>query len=83
MQFLHKSAPKAGAGESEANSVMSRLFWMLGPWLVFALAVGIQFWRLTALFRKPRLGIPSRTKRWGQLLERIGERDQQVVQWTS
>ena len=56
---------------------------MLGPWLVCALAVGIQFWRLTALFRKHRLGIPSRTKRWGQLLERIGERDQQVVQWTS
>jgi hypothetical protein len=83
MRFLHKSAPKAGPGEREANSVMSPLFWMLGPWLVCALAVGTQFWRLTALFRKHRLGIASRTKRWGQLLERIGERDQQVVQWTS
>ena len=62
---------------------MNNPLWMLVPWAVFALASGVKFWRLTALFRKHRLGIPSRTKRWGQLLERIGERDQQVVQWTS
>jgi len=50
---------------------------MLVPWLVFALAVGIKFWRLTALFRKHLLGVPSRTERLKEMLERIWEKEQQ------
>lgn len=52
---------------------------MLVPWLVFAVAAGIKFWRLTALFRKHLLGIPTKTERLRQTLERIWEKDQQVV----
>lgn len=65
--------------EGAASSVMSNPLWMLVPWLVFALAAGIKFWRLTSLFRKHLLGIPSRTERLRQMLERIWEKDQQVV----
>ena len=61
------------------GSVMSNPLWMLVPWLVFALAAGIKFWRLTTLFRKHLLGVPSRTERLRQMLERIWEKDQQAV----
>ena len=57
----------------------SNPLWMLLPWAVFALAAGIKFWRLTALFRKRVLGIPSRTERVRRNLERIWEKDQQAV----
>lgn len=52
---------------------------MLVPWAVFALGAGIKFWRLTALFRRHLLGIPSRTERFRQSLERIWQKDQQAV----
>jgi len=65
--------------ESTGSSVMSNPLWMLLPWLVFAVAAGIKFWRLTALFRKHLLGVPSRTERLRQMLERVWEKDQQVV----
>jgi len=58
---------------------MSNPLWMLLPWLVFAVAAGIKFRRLTALFRKHLLGVPSRTERLRQMLERVWEKDQQVV----
>jgi hypothetical protein len=60
--------------EGAASSVMSNPLWMLVPWLVFAVAAGIKFWRLTALFRKHLLGFPSRTERLRQMLERIWAR---------
>jgi hypothetical protein len=41
------------------------------PWVVLAVAAGVKFWRLTSLFRKHLLGIPSRTERFRQALERI------------
>ena len=51
-------------------SVMDNPLWMLVPWAVFALAAGLKFWRLTSLFRKDIPGIPSRTERFRQGLER-------------
>jgi hypothetical protein len=50
---------------------MSNTLWMLVPWAVFALAAGLKFWRLTSLFRKHLIGIPSQTERFRQRLERI------------
>ena len=58
---------------------MNTPLWMLVPWAVFALAAGVKFWRLTALFRKRVLGIPSRTEQDRRNLERIWAKDQQVV----
>ncbi len=48
---------------------------ILVPWAVFAVAAGLKFWRLNSLFRKHLLGIPSRTERLRQMLERVWERD--------
>ena len=50
---------------------MNNPLWMLVPWAVFALAVGLKFWRVTSLFRKHLIGIPSQTERFRQVLERI------------
>ncbi|MCP9941678.1 hypothetical protein KBY70_04615 [Cyanobium sp. ATX 6E8] len=61
------------------ESVTTNPLWMLVPWAVFAIAAGLKFWRLTALFRKHLLGIPSRTERFRQALERIWQKDQQAV----
>jgi hypothetical protein len=44
---------------------------MLVPWAVFAVAAGIKFWRLTALFRKGVLSRPTGSERFRQSLERI------------
>ena len=56
--------------------------WMLVPWAVFALAAGLKFWRITNLFRRNLLGVPSRTERFRQVLERIWAKDQQDFQKT-
>jgi hypothetical protein len=61
------------------GSVMDNPLWMLAPWAVFAVAAGLKFWRITTLFRKHLLGIPSRTERFRQGLERTWIKDQQVV----
>jgi hypothetical protein len=42
--------------------------WMLMPWAVFALAVGVKFWRITAVFRRRNL---ASTEQARQALERI------------
>jgi hypothetical protein len=54
---------------------LENLLWLLVPWVVFAAAAGLKFWRLTSLFRKHRLGISSRTERFRQALERIWFKD--------
>jgi hypothetical protein len=59
---------------------MDNPFWMLVPWAVFALAAGLKFWRITTLFRRNLLGMPSRTERFRQALERIWATDQQDAQ---
>ena len=61
---------------------MDNPLWMLVPWSVFALAAGLKFWRITNLFRRNLLGVPSRTERFRQVLERIWAKDQQDFQKT-
>ena len=58
---------------------MNNPLWMLVPWAVFAIAAGLKFWKLTAVFRKHLLGVPSKTERFRQSLERIWQKDQQAV----
>ena len=58
---------------------MDKPLLMLVPWAVFALAAGLKFWRITTLFRKNLLGVPSQTERFRQALERIWAKDQQAV----
>jgi len=55
--------------------------WMLLPWAIFAVAAGVKFWRLTALFRRHRPGVPSPTERFRQSLERTWQKDQQAARW--
>ena len=61
---------------------MDNHLWMLVPWAVFALAAGLKFWRITNLLRRNLLGVPSRTERFRQVLERIWAKDQQDFQKT-
>ncbi len=53
--------------------------WMLVPWVVFALAAGLKFWRVTTVFRRHLQGSRSSTERFRQSLERIWQTDQQAV----
>ena len=57
--------------------MMSNLLWMLVLWAVFAVAAGLKFWGITTMFRKHVPGIPSRTERFRQGLERTWIKDQQ------
>jgi hypothetical protein len=72
-------AVQAVPGSTEAaGGVMGSPLWMLVPWVLFAVAAGIKFWRLTTLFRKHLLVVPSRTERLRQMLERIWTQEQQA-----
>jgi len=53
--------------------------WMLVPWVVFAFAAGLKFWRITTLFRRHLLGGHLSTERFRQSLERSWRKDQQAV----
>jgi cytochrome c biogenesis protein CcdA len=53
--------------------------WTLVAWAVFAIGAGIMFGRLTTLLRRHLLGIPSRSERFRQSLERIWQKDQQAA----
>ena len=66
-----------GGNAMGVEQAMGNPLWMLLPWAVFAIAAGIKFWRLTALFRKHLLGIPCRSERFRQRLERIWARSAQ------
>jgi hypothetical protein len=50
---------------------------MLVPWMVFAVAAGVKFWRVTTLFRTHLLSSPTSTERFRQSLEQMWQRDQQ------
>lgn len=50
---------------------------MLVPWVVFAVAAGVKFWRVTTLFRRHLLSPPTSTERFRQSLEQIWHHDQQ------
>ncbi len=65
--------------EMELEMEMNNPLWMLVPWAVFAIAAGLKFWRITSLFRRHLLGIPTSTERFRQTLERIWQKDQQTV----
>jgi hypothetical protein len=45
--------------------------WMLTPWVVFAVAAGVKFWRITAVFRRRGQIRVSSTDQFRQSLERI------------
>jgi hypothetical protein len=55
---------------------MEQPLWMLVPWGLFALALGIKAWRFGALFRRQLGPAPSRTERARQQLERLWRQDQ-------
>jgi len=50
---------------------------ILVPWAVFAIAAGVKFWRLTSLFRRHLLNVPTKTERFRQALERVWQKGQQ------
>jgi hypothetical protein len=54
---------------------MEHPLWMLVPWTVFAVAVGIKFWRITSLFRRHVLPRPTTTEQLRASLERIWARN--------
>ena len=58
---------------------MGSPLWMLVPWVVFAVAAGLKFWRLTSLFRRHALSTPTKTERFRQSLERIWVKAQQAA----
>jgi hypothetical protein len=58
---------------------MSNSLWMLVPWAVFAIAAGLKFWKLTALFRRHLSGAPSSTEQFRSSLERAWAKDQQAA----
>ena len=60
------------------SSPMENPLWLLVPWAVFAIAVGLKLWRLGALIRRSVLNIPSRSERFRQSLERLWEKEQQA-----
>ncbi len=45
--------------------------WMLTPWVVFAVAAGVKFWRITAVFRRRTQSRVSSTDQFRESLERI------------
>ncbi len=51
-------------------------FWILVPWLVFAVAAGTKFWRLTKAFRRQPLDAGGHTEAFRQTLEQTWQRDQ-------
>ena len=53
--------------------------WILVPWAVFAIGAGLKFWKLTALFRKHLLGVPTKIELFRQALERVWQKNQQKV----
>ena len=54
--------------------------WLLVPWVVFAGAVGLKFWRLTSVFRRQQVrDAPSQTERFRQALERQWQGDQKTA----
>jgi hypothetical protein len=56
---------------------MDHPLWMLVPWVVFALALGVKAWRFAALFRRQLHASTSpSTAEARQRLERLWQQDQ-------
>jgi hypothetical protein len=58
---------------------MEHPLWMLVPWAVFAIALGLKFWRLTSLMRRQLHPAPTSTEQARQQLERLWQKDQQAA----
>ena len=54
---------------------MEQPLWMLVPWAVFALAMGVKAWRFGALIRRQLGPAPSSTEQARQRLERLWRLD--------
>jgi hypothetical protein len=78
MDIQETPAVQALSGIQRESSVIHNSLWILMPWAVFAVAAALKFWRITTLFRKALLGVPSRTERFRQVLERIWINDRQA-----
>jgi hypothetical protein len=44
---------------------------LLAPWAIFAVAAGVKFWRITAVFRRRTQSRVSSTDQFRESLERI------------
>ena len=56
---------------------MDHPLWMLVPWVVFTLALGVKAWRFGALFRRQlRTSASLSTAKARQRLERLWQQDQ-------
>lgn len=56
---------------------MEHPIWMLIPWAILSVAVGLKFWRFTRLVRQHLPGTPSEIEPVRASLEQIWQRDQQ------
>ncbi len=74
-----EAAPAVQAVPEVTDGVTENPLWMLVPWTVFAVAAGIKFWRLTAMFRKGGLSRGTGSERFKQSLQRILASDQEVA----
>jgi len=57
---------------------MTNPLWMLMPWVVFAVAAGVKFWRLTSAWRQRGEGSMN-TDQFRRSLERIWQKDQKAA----
>jgi hypothetical protein len=55
---------------------MENPLWMLVPWLVFAIGMGVKFWRLGVVLNKFLGNRPPTTEAFRRTLERIWTKDQ-------
>ena len=60
------------------NDLMENPIWMLVPWAVFAVALGIKAWRFAAVLRRHLVARPATTDQVRESLERIWQRGQQA-----
>ena len=58
---------------------MENPLWMLVPWLVFAIGMGVKFWRLGAVVKTFLANRPPTTEKARRTLERIWAKDQKVA----
>jgi hypothetical protein len=63
---------------------MEQPLWMLAPWAVFAVAAGVKFWRITAVFRRRSQSRVSSIDQFRNTLERIwSESTESAIDHTS
>jgi hypothetical protein len=58
---------------------MDHPLWMLAPWAVFSIAIGVKFWRFTGLVRRQLRPEARGTEDARQQLERLWRKDQRAA----